>query len=59
MMIGDCKRGGIKISLPMRPARMFRVIRALSKDFYGRRMDWSSITCDATYPDSPQDSAGN
>jgi hypothetical protein len=24
----------------------------LSKDFYGRRMDWSSITCDATYPDS-------
>ena len=35
------------------------LIRALSKDFYGRRMDWSSFTCDATYPDSPQDSAGN
>lgn len=24
----------------------------LSKDFYGRRMDWSTFTCDATYPDS-------
>jgi hypothetical protein len=30
------------------------LIRALSKDFYGRRMDWSTITCHATYPDSPR-----